>query len=93
MMLPIIWALLWAMPHGAYNTGMVLADKPYKVTWTVNFGGWTANRTHSRRFSEYFPAWQFYLNAPRCLPSTPAVYPCVEKIELFTIYTTDDPKA
>ena len=85
--------MIYALLMAAHLTGLVLADRPYKIKWTVNFGGGTPHQTHTRRFKESFPAWQFYLSAPRCLPSIPAVYPCVEKIELITIYTTDDNRA
>jgi hypothetical protein len=86
----IVWAL---MLNAAYNTGVVLADKPYKITWTVNYGTGIEPQTYKRRFKTELAALQMYFSAPRCSPTVPAQYPCVEKIEMQTVYVSDDPKA
>ena len=76
----------------ALYAGLVLADKPYKIVWDVNYGGAIPNVTYSRRFKQELPAMKFYLAAPMCAEKD-TKYPCVSHIDIFIITTTDDKKA
>lgn len=53
-----------------------LADKPYVVTWEVNYGGAIANKTFKRAFVEPLDATLFQLRAPKCKPPENKT-PCV----------------
>lgn len=66
---------------------VVLADKPYAVTWEVNHGGAIPNQVRTKRFASEFEAQLVSLRAPRCKPPENKT-PCVVWVRIDVVKAT-----